>query len=1264
MIFSKELFYTKFQKTVLGANNLYDIELNSALVDKVDEGNINAGLTNETYFILKTERFNDTLYVSTINGFYKKSDDEDGFSKLNIPDSFGTIITDFICFDANNYYLTILGGGVVHWDGNTTFTQVNTNLSTLALEARSIVKRGTTLVIATDDGVWETPQASISWVSQFTGVQTISLSVLPDGGVLAGTNENGLYVYNGGWTQHSTILTQTIHKIRWYYSIDTDTYYVYLGTDINGLYRATSANPFVAITNLTSFTNITTFNDIQGSPLASPPIIKDIILIKDNTTTKLFIASYEESMFQSIDYGDTINKITSGYNFSTNKNIDNFFFDSPVYTLEVSNTNFSSGVYDIKDGLGGTKIGEANFIEKYSTDRVVVSISLTSGSLELLDSYYINDGNSDLQIASFIKSYRYNDLSRLYTSVFGARNRQFLLTFEMIEGTLSQITIESTLYGDYSSFIDEVINVSDIFVVSGRTFIIAWGRTLDASFWEKKGGIYEKTTNTGLTHNILTSVAVVNENIFVGTLGGGVFKSQDFGETWTEVNTDLTNLDVRSLVYSVSEGLIYVGHGNGTQKINPVNTNWLTANLNSVNIISLKDYDDYLIAGSEENGLYIYDKQTQNWDQQNLATNNIEDTLTIYSSDIFNINGTDYLFISSSNYVYRSELNLTSLSFINITQGLGNAYISGLTFDEQNEILYASSIYGGMFQSFDIDNNFNIFEKFELEDFLKTDNINGLRSIFGSIYILGFGGLLQYRSFSTLVYKQFSQNLIFEQEDLFNDYYYDTGSGDTIDTLFGSANFTASDDLTDLDNFEVKKRFENSNFILYSIFLNHKDGIFISSEGSTIYDHTKLAFIDKNSLVSLNQDLAFEPEQNSIFYIELPETILRNNINGKRLIFIEPYEEGSRITLNMFFQDRTNSELHVVGIDIASVFSAISGQKIVPTTITTNVIPVNEYINDAVKIDALFYPANADEASYIVFINQQPYHLWINKYDVSAQPFTGEDYKFQKVIQYNTENIDYSVYRDDALLGKIQDRFFKIDENYKNNNFLLKINEEVRGEKYYIQYKFSQTNDIKQISNDAFIKIGDEFLLQQIIYRTFKDYQVIPMYRQEDYFDNSLSDEIRKSFLTIYDQTYNILYELDFEELESNTSNQFIYTMTDFNDVSLTNFIKEIFKNVFNNNFIKYSLGDVKNILFGFDIEVSGDTTIDVYIKDNKYSMRKKLVSGQTSNFTRYEFDLQNIEYSDLDTFRVYLGQDIKRSNDQDKINKLFIKIKRNKVGA
>jgi hypothetical protein len=71
--------------------------------------------------------------------------------------------------------------------------------------------------------------------------------------------------------------------------------------------------------------------------------------------------------------------------------------------------------------------------------------------------------------------------------------------------------------------------------------------------------------NNGLSCLNVKSLAVNGSNIFAGTLGGGIFQSNDNGSNWTSVNTGLTNYFVNAL--AISGVNIYAGiDSNGVWK--------------------------------------------------------------------------------------------------------------------------------------------------------------------------------------------------------------------------------------------------------------------------------------------------------------------------------------------------------------------------------------------------------------------------------------------------------------------------------------------------------------------------------------------------------------------------------------------------------------------------------------------------------------------------------------------------------------------------
>lgn len=84
------------------------------------------------------------------------------------------------------------------------------------------------------------------------------------------------------------------------------------------------------------------------------------------------------------------------------------------------------------------------------------------------------------------------------------------------------------------------------FVESGGRLYAA---TLGNGVWRMGATPYlwEKVGTTGLTNQVVTTLAASGNNLFAGTDGGGIFRSTDGGNTWTAVNTGLTQPRIRAL---------------------------------------------------------------------------------------------------------------------------------------------------------------------------------------------------------------------------------------------------------------------------------------------------------------------------------------------------------------------------------------------------------------------------------------------------------------------------------------------------------------------------------------------------------------------------------------------------------------------------------------------------------------------------------------------------------------------------------------------
>src|SRR5438105_14095406 len=100
-----------------------------------------------------------------------------------------------------------------------------------------------------------------------------------------------------------------------------------------------------------------------------------------------------------------------------------------------------------------------------------------------------------------------------------------------------------------------------------------------------------------------------SRHVFVGTQGGGIFRSSDNGETWTGVNNGLTDTNVRALAIN-NAGHIFGGTwSGGVFRSTDNGENWVAVNngLEFLGIISLAiNSNGDIFAGTPGGGRYRF----------------------------------------------------------------------------------------------------------------------------------------------------------------------------------------------------------------------------------------------------------------------------------------------------------------------------------------------------------------------------------------------------------------------------------------------------------------------------------------------------------------------------------------------------------------------------------------------------------------------------------------------------------------------------------
>ncbi|GKS57913.1 hypothetical protein YTPLAS18_14400 [Nitrospira sp.] len=121
--------------------------------------------------------------------------------------------------------------------------------------------------------------------------------------------------------------------------------------------------------------------------------------------------------------------------------------------------------------------------------------------------------------------------------------------------------------------------------------------------------------NEGLTDPFILSMAVGGDNtIYAGTFRGGVFRLLPGQQAWEPVNGGLKRLEVKALY--VSRGILYAGTGDGVYQLKEGDTRWVTvtSGLDDTLVHAVGQSDDgTLFAGTSGKGVQRYRKRIPGW---------------------------------------------------------------------------------------------------------------------------------------------------------------------------------------------------------------------------------------------------------------------------------------------------------------------------------------------------------------------------------------------------------------------------------------------------------------------------------------------------------------------------------------------------------------------------------------------------------------------------------------------------------------------------
>lgn len=211
--------------------------------------------------------------------------------------------------------------------------------------------------------------------------------------------------------------------------------------------------------------------------------------------------------------------------------------------------------------------------------------------------------------------------------------------------------------------------------------------------------------NSDLYSTTITAVAIESFGVLAGTGGSGVFVSTNQGANWITRNNGLSNLTVNSIV-SIGQNL-FAGTGGGGVFLSVDNgTSWTSMNsgLTNLNVNKLYVSGTKLFAGTSSGG-FVSENNGVSW-------SNITSTLSNKNIKSILLNGTRII-VGNNSGVFYSDNN--GSSWTNPATNTGSATNS---LEIVGSVLFAATSNGGCFRSTDngvnwttSNNNFGFFNK-------------------------------------------------------------------------------------------------------------------------------------------------------------------------------------------------------------------------------------------------------------------------------------------------------------------------------------------------------------------------------------------------------------------------------------------------------------------------------------------------------------------------------------------------------------------------
>ncbi len=486
--------------------------------------------------------------------------------------------TDITCsvINGNNIFLGTNGSGIlISTNNGSSWEATNQGLTNKLVY--SITTNGTDIFAGTNDGVFVSSDNGTHWTSAGLTNMSVKSLVLNGSTLLAGTWGGFFMSTDNGhnWVQHDNGLTNTYVNCLLYFGTD-----LLIGTDGGGIFRSTDDGSTWngANTGIPGISNALSFAVINNNVFVTVPYNSGVYVSANNGTNwnavntvanQTFITSIATSgtnLYVGTDNAGTFLSTDNGNNWSAFGS--GLPADSIItYLFVEGNSLFANTINGSVYSFTLNNIGWAQVLNNTSVNSIAtIGNNIFAGVVG--GGIFRSTDNGETWSSTLQSNIGTDRITENGTDVFVEGSGGIALSIDN-GNTWNKINSGLPIYNNSGEVTCLAINSMNLY--AGVEDSIG---TLGSVYYSSNYGKTWSSTNLS-NSGLIMGVLSVNNNIFAGFYGEGVFRSTDNGITWGTVNNGIT---VPYIYVLANSGATIFAGGPGVYRSTDMGDSWSAEN--------------------------------------------------------------------------------------------------------------------------------------------------------------------------------------------------------------------------------------------------------------------------------------------------------------------------------------------------------------------------------------------------------------------------------------------------------------------------------------------------------------------------------------------------------------------------------------------------------------------------------------------------------------------------------------------------------------